>query len=115
MSKIPKSMLWVLAGIVIGLLALTSLGGQALAQSPPPTSPEGFASVQDMGSAHFSLNWNVIGNGGGQSSSAHFTVNSTIGQPTVGLADSDHFEVCSGYWCWVERLAGIFLPLITKP
>jgi len=114
MLKIRKSFLWVLAGMVIGILTLTVLGGSALAQKPSP-SPEIYASVQDMGSAHYSLNWNVIGNGGGQVSSTHFRVNSTIGQPAVGTTTSDHFDVCTGYWCWAEQLlANIFLPFIHR-
>ena len=111
MTFMRKSILWVLVGIVIGLVALSLLGGQALAQEP---LPDQIISSANMGSAHYGLDWNVVANGGGTISSAHFTVSSTIGQPTVGTVTSLHFEVCTGYWCWLDRIAGIFLPLVMK-
>ena len=98
---------------MIGLVALSLLGGQALAQEGPPMSDQIISST-NMGSPHFGLDWNVVGTGGGTISSAHFTVSSTIGQPTVGTVDSAHFEVCTGYWCWLDRVASIFLPLVMK-
>jgi len=113
MTRTRKSILWVLAGMVIGLLALTILGGQALAQEQSPVS-DGIISGVNMGSAHYGLDWNVVGAGGGTISSAHFTVSSTIGQPSVGTVNSTHFEVCTGYWCWFEYIANLFLPLILK-
>jgi hypothetical protein len=108
MRNLQKSIVWVLAGMVIGLLALTILGGQAMAQEPPPD--QGIFSA-NIGSDHFNLDWNVIGTGGGTISSDHFTVSSTMGQPTVGTVNSAHFEVCTGYWCWFEYIARLFLPL----
>lgn len=105
--------MWVLAGIVVGLVALGLLGGQALAQEPPPMS-NAIISGTNMGSPHFGLDWNVVGTGGGTISSPHFKVSSTIGQPTVGTVTSPHFEVCTGYWCWLDRIASIFLPLVMK-
>ena len=113
MTRTRKSVLWVLAGMVIGLLALTIIGGQALAQEPPPETDIPISGV-NMGSAHYGLDWNVVGTGGGTISSSHFTVSSTIGQPTVGTIDSAHYEVCTGYWCWLDRIARIFLPLVIK-
>jgi hypothetical protein len=113
MSNLRKSMLWMLAGVVIGLVALSLLGGQALAQDKPP-APDDIISSINIGSPHFGLNWNTVGTGGGTISSAHFTVSSTIGQPTVGTVDSPHFEVCTGYWCWLGRIADIFLPIVMK-
>ncbi len=113
MTRTRKSILWVLAGMVIGLLALTLLGGQALAQEAPP-EPDAAVSGINMGSANYAINWNVVGTGGGTISSDHFTVSSTIGQPTVGTIDSTHYEVCTGYWCWLDRIAEIFLPLVMK-
>jgi hypothetical protein len=114
MTRTRKSLLWVLAGVVISLLALAILGGQALAQEAPP-GPDAVITGQSMSSDHYGLNWNVVGTGGGVISSAHFTVNSTIGQAAVGIASSDHYEACIGYWCWLGRLADIFLPLLMKP
>ena len=111
MKNLRKSIVWVLAGMVIGLMALTILGGQAMAQEPPPDQ---VIFSPNIGSDHFNLDWNVVGTGGGTISSDHFTVSSTMGQPTIGTADSDHFEVCTGYWCWFDYIARLFLPLILK-
>jgi hypothetical protein len=113
MTRARKSIIWVLTGMVIGILALTILGGHAMAQESSPQTDAVISGVS-IGSAHFGLDWNVNGTGGGTISSTHFTVSSTIGQPTVGTSDSTHFEVCSGYWCWLDRIANIFLPLVLK-
>jgi hypothetical protein len=109
MRNLQKSMLWILAGIEIGLVAISLLGSQALAQEPP-TNQIMFSA--NMGSDHFGLDWNVVGTGGGTISSDHFTVSSTMGQPAIGTVNSDHFDVCTGYWCWFDYIAKIFLPLI---
>lgn len=116
MARIRKAkpLLWVLAGVVVGLLALTLLGGHsALAQAPPPVSGA-FPMAPNMDSPHFAINWDVNARGGGTIQSAHFIVSSTIGQPAVGTASSAHYEVCTGYWCWIKQLAKIFLPLVMK-
>ncbi len=116
MTRIRKAkpVLWVLAGVVIGLLALILLGGQnALAQEPPP-APGVVSLAPDMSSAHFGLNWNVSASGGGTIQSTHFIVSSTIGQPAVGTISSASYEVCTGYWCWLEQIARIFLPLVIR-
>lgn len=57
-------------------------------------------SVVAQSSANFNLEWNVIGNGGGVSTSAGYRVNGTIGQdlssqPKSGSAS---YAVSSGYW-----------------
>ena len=113
MTRVRKSTLWILAGVVIGALALTFLSGPALAQTPQAEMNRVLSEIS-MGSAHFALDWNVVGTGGGTISSAHFNVSSTIGQPAVGTADSAHFDLCTGYWCWLDRIAEIFLPLVIK-
>jgi hypothetical protein len=109
MSTTQKSVLWVLVGFVVGLVALSILGSQALAQED---TPDGIIAGVNMGSAHYGLDWNVVGTGGGTISSPHFTVSSTIGQPTIGSVTSSHFEVCTGYWCWFDYIASVFLPIL---
>lgn len=66
-------------------------------------------------SASFDLDWQVIGNGGGESDSANFQVNGTIGQ---GLAsppgsDSAHASLASGYWV-LGSGSSIYLPVTIK-
>ena len=67
-----------------------------------------------MSSAHYDVVWNVVASGGGDISSAHFQVSSTIGQPTIGEKSSTHYETCTGYWCWLDLVKEIFLPLILR-
>jgi hypothetical protein len=111
MSTTQKSVLWVLVGFVVGLVALGILGGQALAEESTPLT-KGIYSSANMGSAHYDLDWNVVGTGGGTISSPQFTVSSTIGQPTIGSMTSSHFEVYTGYWCWFDYIASVFLPIL---
>lgn len=112
---------WSLAGFVIGMLALVFLSQQVLAQEPQPTLPsEALAAAMlpnapQMSSAHFNVNWNVVGTGGGDMSSPHFKISSTLGQPTVGHKSSPHYQTCTGFWCGaVDFVREIFLPLILK-
>lgn len=67
-------------------------------------------------SADFNLEWNVIGGGGGESSSAGYRVQGTIGQAIAGppLSTSADFRVGSGYWYGAmgPAVSTIYLPLI---
>lgn len=94
----------VLALTITGVTVFASQPAAGPARTDTPLGPP-------MGSTHFQLNWNVLGNGGGIVSSSHFGVSSTIGQPTVGFSSSSNFEVCSGFWCKVLAVFKLYLPL----
>ena len=88
--------------LVLLFLLVLMLGTTALAQT----------------SATFNLEWNVIGSGGGESSSASYHINGTLGQ---GLASqprsgSANFMVSSGYWFANTGPPGtdVYLPVIFK-
>ncbi len=85
--------------VIVLLLSLT-IGAVALAQT----------------SAGFNLEWNVIGGGGGESSSASYRVQGTIGQAVAGppISTSADFRVGSGYWYGAmgPAVSTIYLPLI---
>jgi hypothetical protein len=111
--------------MILAVLALGLAGGGAQAgEAPPggaPDLPEFPLLAWDMlgpvqlGSDHFDLSWNVLGAGGGTSTSAHFSLSSTIGQAAVGEKSSPHFESCTGFWCGLrDFIYEIFLPLIMK-
>lgn len=107
------------AALVAALLALTLLGGTARAQTSPP-EPEnellaqlGLATVQ-MGSAHFGLDWNLVTPGGGNVGSPHFHISASLGQPTVGAKSSPHYETCTGFWCGLDFIKRIFMPLLLR-
>ena len=44
------------------------------------------------------IKWYVISSGGQPSSSSSFKLDATIGQPIIGLAQSNNFKINSGYW-----------------
>lgn len=85
---------------VICLLLALAVGAIALAQS----------------SASFNLEWNVVGSGGGESTSAGYRVNGTIGQSMAGPppASGGAFAVTGGYWVFDARRA-VYLPAVSKP
>jgi hypothetical protein len=101
------------------LLALALLAGTALAQTAPPETPAdplaqlGLTNVM-IGSAHYSIDWSVVATGGGDISSPHFRLSSTLGQPTTGMKSSSHFETCSGFWCGLDFMKELFLPLLLR-
>lgn len=67
-------------------------------------------------STEFHLEWNVIGSGGGESSSASFQVNSTIGQGVGSqpVSNSFSYAASSGYWWFTDNERRIYLPLVIK-
>jgi hypothetical protein len=113
----------VIAGLLVflvGYLALILIGRQTLAAQAAPAEAD-FSSLAEadlyevqMSSDHYDVIWDVVASGGGDISSAHFQVSGTIGQPTVGEKSSDHYETCTGYWCWLDRIKEVFLPLILR-
>lgn len=73
------------------------------------------AVVLAQSSASFNLDWNVVGSGGGESTSAGYRVNGTIGQSMAGPppAGGGAFAVTSGYWVFDARRT-LYLPAVTK-
>lgn len=63
-----------------------------------------------------SVDWWVIGGGGGHAESAPYALDGTIGQPVVGVVSDDPYELCSGFWCrGAEAEYNIYyLPLILR-
>ena len=47
-------------------------------------------------SENYDLSWNVIGGGGGATSSANYVMRSTVGQ-IIGLSSSDNYQLGAGY------------------
>lgn len=65
-------------------------------------------------SAGFNLEWQVLGGGGGESSSADYRVVGMMGQGVASppLADSANFVVSSGYW--FNPTQTVYLPLVVR-
>jgi len=84
------------AAILTTLAAFLLLAGVILANGTP------------------SIDRYVIGGGGGHSEAAPYTLDGTIGQPVVGLASGDGYELCSGFWCGAAAGYEIYLPLVLR-
>jgi hypothetical protein len=93
----------------IGLLLIAAMllaGGTVLSQS----------------SADFTVNWSVIGGGGGESATAGYRLEGTIGQsPAHSTSAGSNYRVEGGFWAafsGVDAPSGpggsLFLPLVVK-
>jgi hypothetical protein len=60
------------------------------------------------------IDWSVIGGGGGHAESGIYILDGTIGQPVIGVASASPYEVCSGFWCGVSDAGPLYLPLILR-
>jgi len=85
--------------MLLTLIALLALAGSALA----------------MSSTNYRLDWftPLTSGGGGPAGSAGYAVNLTVGQTASGLASSDSFQACLGYWC-DRSFYRVYLPLMLK-
>lgn len=103
-------------GLGVTLLSLFGLiyaGRQSALKAQAATLPAG-ANAPAMDSAHFGLNWDVVGAGGSEIVSAHFRVAATMGQPAVGNLNSAHFAAHTGYWQTLGATHRIYLPLVMR-
>jgi hypothetical protein len=67
-----------------------------------------------LASGSYSINWWVIGGGGGRAESGNYSLDFTIGQPVVGVATDTGYELCSGFWCGAVVEYKIYLPIVLK-
>jgi hypothetical protein len=66
-----------------------------------------------------SLDWNVIGGGGGYLKAGTTVINATIGQPVVGEVSTSKLDLCSGFWCGSDDVYNppkitIYLPVVMR-
>jgi hypothetical protein len=83
----------VLCACVLALLLAST--GLALAQGGP------------------AINWSVVGSGGGRVAVDGYTLDVTVGQPVVGTAGADPYQLCAGFWC-AANAYDVFLPLVLR-
>ncbi|MBN2002255.1 MAG: hypothetical protein JXA21_02765 [Anaerolineae bacterium] len=105
--------------VLLGLiLALAVLGTMRLAYEGRLSSLKAqaapLAATSGMGSAHFGLDWDVIGNGGAKMASTHFQMASTVGQAAAGNISSGHFAAHIGYWQNLTAAYPVYLPLVLR-
>lgn len=77
--------------------------------------------VWAMSSANYAIQWDVIGSGGGPTSSASYVLKSTVGQAAIGASHSASYRLGAGYWYGVTALVPlpsaayrIHLPIVMK-
>lgn len=59
------------------------------------------------------IDWHVIGSGGGHVQAGVYVLDGTIGQPVVGRVASSSYNLCSGFWCGVAGHR-VYLPLVLR-
>lgn len=59
------------------------------------------------------IDWYVIGGGGGHSEAGIYGLDGTIGQPVVGTDSTGIYDLCAGFWCRPEEYE-IYLPVVLR-
>ena len=67
-----------------------------------------------MANGTSSIDWWVIGGGGGSATVGSTSLSGTIGQWTVGRDADGTTQLCSGYWYGASRWHRVFLPLALR-
>lgn len=73
-----------------------------------------FASVTRATPNAASLDWWVIGGGGGSNTSCDTFLGGTLGQWMTGSNTVADTQLCAGFWCGVEARYLIYLPLVLR-
>jgi hypothetical protein len=85
------------AGALLTLVALLLLTGIALA-----------AVTQ-------TVDWWVVGGGGGHADAGIYALDGTLGQAVVGVDSNDPYELCAGFWCTALAVKNsLYLPLVLR-
>ncbi len=103
---------WGTALSLAGVAVLVSLGMVAAQTGPAPTQADTFLQMLSMNSASYSLNWDVMANGGGEMTSASYRLRSTVGQNAIGPSSSASYSLHAGFWQWFTQY--IYLPSILR-
>ncbi len=60
------------------------------------------------------VDWWVIGGGGGHQESGICSLDGTIGQPLVGTVSNTPYDLCTGFWCGTFAEHRIYLPIVLR-
>jgi len=82
--------------IILALAVLLLLTSVALANGTP------------------SIDWWVIGGGGGHAEADPYTLDGTVGQPVVGVVSNAPYELCPGFQGGAGAEYKIYLPVILR-
>lgn len=58
------------------------------------------------------IDWWVVGGGGGSADAGSYRLSGTVGQPIAGIASGSTRQLCAGFWCGAVLVDYVYLPLI---
>jgi hypothetical protein len=68
-----------------------------------------------LASGSYSINWWVIGGGGGHAEAGNYSLDATIGQPVTGGMSGGPYTLASGFWGGAAVVEyEIYLPIVLK-
>jgi hypothetical protein len=68
-----------------------------------------------LASGSYSINWYVIGGGGGHAEAGNYSLDATIGQPAMGVMSGGPYTLASGFWGGALAVEyKIYLPIVLK-
>ncbi|MFZ6030053.1 MAG: hypothetical protein ACOYYS_20245 [Chloroflexota bacterium] len=98
--------------LLVLVVVLLSIRGVVAQAGPGPTQEDTFPQLPRMGSASYSLNWDVLANGGGVMASTSYHLQSTLGQNAIGTSTSASYSLHSGFWQLLYN--SLYLPIILR-
>ena len=101
------------AALVLVLIAVLVCFRVVGAQTGPDLTQEvAFAQFPGMDSASYSLDWDVLANGGEVMTSTSYRLQSTLGQNAIGTSSSVSYSLHGGFWQLLNYY--LFLPIIVR-
>jgi hypothetical protein len=68
-----------------------------------------------LASGSYTINWWVIGSGGGHAEAGNYALDATIGQPVVGASENGNYRIEAGFWGGALAVEyKIYLPIVLK-
>ena len=62
-----------------------------------------------------SIDWWVMGSGGGETSAGDVTLDATLGQPVVGISRGGSISLEAGYWTGAGAMINnVYLPYVSR-
>jgi len=101
------------AALILVLIAILVSARVVVAQTGVgSTFEDSSPQLPTMKSASYSLYWDVVGYGGGTSTSASYVLKATIGQNAIGTSTSTSYKLHAGFWQMFYNY--LFLPLVIR-
>lgn len=103
---------WGAALVLVLIAALVSIRVVTAQTGPDPTQEDTIPQFPSMSSASYSLNWDVMANGGGVMNSTSYRLRSTLGQNAIGTSISTSYSLHAGFWQLLYEY--LHMPLIRR-